>query len=319
MQNFHHIANLQGQWRLVPWEPTKNSASASCWDIAAMFDSELGAGTASQWPGWRFAIFFFNISPVVFWDAHFHLWDSDAQVCIMCMLSIQNFLPNQHNSSAFCRCWNDVQDLFLKFLIRVRLVLGFAEYKHSTHFPEQLCFFYSTSNVTLVEIHHAQMPNAIGSRSFKPTNLSIRTEGSKSYSATYLPVPSWCLETRATENTVQTKVRNGVQRRQRCVLRFELICPDMSKKQSSQVAKWHVFFVHQNESSENMPRRIFNRTCATDPEIIHYVLQCCVLICFEVKISKQMKRHRNIEKKKSHEASTISCSLKSFGTCYLRW
>jgi hypothetical protein len=67
-----------------------------------------------------------------------------------------------------------------------------------------------------------------------------------------------------------------------------------------------------------MPRRIFNRTCATDPKIIHYVLQCCVLICFEVKISKQMKRHRNIEKK-THKAPTISYSLKSFGTCDLRW
>ena len=120
--------------------------------------------------------------------------------CSQCVCLVSHILPNQHNSSAFCRCWNDVQDLFLKFLIRVRLVLGFAEYKHSTHFPEQLCFFYSTSNVTLVEINHAQMPNAIGSRSFKPTNLSIRTEGSKSYSATYLPVPSWCLETGATEN-----------------------------------------------------------------------------------------------------------------------
>lgn len=261
-------------------------------------------------------LYFSSIFSLWFFGTHIFICETQMLRCV-CLVS--HIFPNQHNSSAFCRCWNDVQDLFLKFLIRVRLVLGFAEYKPSTHFPEQLCFFYSTSNVILVEIHHAQMPNAIGSRSFKLTNSSIRTEGSKSYSATYLPVPSWCLETRATENTVQTKVRWRATA-QGCVLRFELICPDMSKNQSSQVAKWqHVFFVHQNESSsENMPRRIFNRTCATDPKIIHYVLQCCVLICFEVKISKQMKRHRNIEKK-THKAPTISYSLKSFGTCDLRW
>ena len=51
-------------------------------------------------------LYFSSIFSLWFFGTHIFICETQMLRCV-CLVS--HILPNQHNSSAFCRCWNDVQ------------------------------------------------------------------------------------------------------------------------------------------------------------------------------------------------------------------